>query len=233
MLTTPYPATIFIDSDNIVHISPLTGNIQSFECHISDIVDKNGDAYADYNDLISHVGDFFADALVRGGCPRTIYKATEKTEIADVDEHSLFNSSYSGVGRIIPSNSLRVGSVIYVKMNGLFTTLTGGSSTNKILLGDTQLETSSVTYLNNRTNYYIENEIIATVRSVGVNGSIIYQGRDLVQSSDTQYTLAMLPRKTLVPITIDTTVDNLFDMTFKWNTLGGSLVVSNAIIQIL
>lgn len=33
--------------------------------------------------------------------------------------------------------------------------------------------------------------------------------------------------------TIDTTVDNLFDMNFKWNTSGGSLIVSNAIIQIL
>ena len=72
-----------------------------------------------------------------------------------------------------------------------------------------------------------------TIRSIGANGKAILQGRDIAQSSDTQYTVSVLPRKTLEPVTIDTTVDNLFDMNFKWNTSGGSLIVSNAIIQIL
>lgn len=232
-LTTPYPATICIDSSNVVHIMPLVGNIQGYEVPFSEIVDGNGNAYSDYNDLIAHVGDFFADALVREGATRTIYKSTAKQEITSLNETSLFSPSYAGVGRLIPANSLRVGSVILVKSNGLFTTLSGATSTNKMLLGNTVLETSSATYLNNRTNYYIENEMILTVRSAGVNGSIIYQGRDLVQTSESQYTVSLAPRKTLVPITIDTTVDNLFDLRFQWSTAGNSIIVSNMMIQIL
>ena len=232
-LTTPYPATICIDSNNVVHIEPTSANVQGFEVPLSDIKKKDGTAYSDYNDLIAHVGDFFADALVREGCPRTIYKSAAKLEIAGLNKTSLFSPTYSGVGRLIPANSLRVGSIISVKSNGLFTTLSGATSINEMKLGNTLLESSTVTYLNNRTNYYIESEILLTVRSVGTNGSIIYQGRDLVQSSETQFTSSLFPRKTLVPITIDTTIDNLFDLTFKWGTAGCSLVVSNMIIQIL
>lgn len=232
-LTTPYPATICIDSSNVVHIMPLVGNIQGYEVPFSEIVDGNGNAYSDYNDLIAHVGDFFADALVREGCPRTIYKSAAKLEIAGLNKTSLFSPTYSGVGRLIPANSLRVGSIISVKSNGLFSTLSSATSINEMKLGNTLLESSTVTYLNNRTNYYIESEILLTVRSVGTNGSIIYQGRDLVQTSETQFTSSLFPRKTLVPITIDTTIDNLFDLTFKWGTTGCTLVVSNMIIQIL
>ena len=102
-----------------------------------------------------------------------------------------------------------------------------------MMFGSTLLESSEATYLNNRTNYYIENEIILTVRSIGTTGSIIYQGRDLVQTSDTQFTASLFPRKTLVPITINTTVDNLFDLRFKWGSTGNSIIVSNLIMQIL
>ena len=55
----------------------------------------------------------------------------------------------------------------------------------------------------------------------------------MVQSSDTQFTASLFPRKTLVPITIDTTVDNLFDLRFKWDSAGNSIIVSNLIMQIL
>ena len=55
----------------------------------------------------------------------------------------------------------------------------------------------------------------------------------MVQSSDTQFTASMFPRKTLVPITIDTTIDNLFDLRFKWDSTGNSIIVSNLIMQIL
>lgn len=233
ILTAPYPASMCIDANNIVHIRSLVGVMQDYDVPLSEIVDKTNTPYASYAALVNATADFFADALVRVGCPRTIYKAAAKLEITDTNTTSLFSPTYSGIGRLIPANSLRVGSVIYVKANGLFTTLSGATSSNEMKLGNTVLESSTVTYLNNRTNYYIENEIILTVRSVGANGSIIYQGRDFVQSSDTQFTASLFPRKTLVPITIDTTVDNLFDLTFQWGSLGNYLIVSNMIIQIL
>lgn len=232
-LITPYPATMKIDSNSIVTISSIAGDMQDFVVPLSDIVDGNSTPYLDYQDLVNHVGDFFADALVREGCPRTVYKSAAELEITNLDETSLFSDTYAGLGRLIPANSLRVGSVILIKANGLFTTLSGATSSNKMMLGNTLLESSEATYLNNRTNYYIENEIMLTVRSIGTTGSTIYQGRDLVQSSDTQFTASLFPRKTLVPITINTTVDNLFDLRFKWGTTGNSIIVSNLIMQIL
>ena len=83
----------------------------------------------------------------------------------------------------------------------------------------------------------IGNELAAAICKATLKGSHLTlkytEGIDIAQSSDTQYTVSMLPRQTLEPVTIDTTVDNLFDMNFKWNTSGGSLIVSNSIIQIL
>jgi hypothetical protein len=232
-LTTPYPATMKIDSNNIVTISSIAGDMQDFVVPLSDIVDINNTQYLSYQDLVNHVGDFFADALVREGCPRTVYKSAAKLEITNLNETSLFSDTYAGVGRLIPANSLRVGSVILIKANGLFTTASGATSSNKMMFGNTLLESSEVTYLNNRTNYYIESEIMLTIRSVGTTGSIVYQGRDLVQTSELQYTLSMQPRKILVPITINTTIDNLFDLRFKWGSAGNSIIVSNLIMQIL
>ena len=52
-------------------------------------------------------------------------------------------------------------------------------------------------------------------RSICTTRSVIYQVRDLVQTSDTRFTAYLVPRKILVPITINTTVDSLFDIRFK------------------
>ena len=138
-LITPYPATMAIDSNNIVTISSIAGDMQDFVVPLSNTVDENSTPYSSYQDLVNHVGDFFADALVREGCPRTVYKSAAKLEITDLNETSLFSNTYAGFGRLIPANSLRVGSVIFVKANGLFTTLSGATSSNKMMFGSTLL----------------------------------------------------------------------------------------------
>jgi hypothetical protein len=162
---------------------------------------------------------------------KVIYKALAPVVVNGTTESTLFSPTYKGIGRLIPANTLKVGDVIVFKNNGFFTTATGGTSAFRVKFGNLTLFTQNVTYANNRTNYYIELELITTIRSIGSTGVLISQGRAMIQSS-ISYGVEVNPLVTLVPITIDTTIDNLLDLTFQWGSAGQSITVSNTIIEL-
>lgn len=158
-----------------------------------------------------------------------IYTSYAKVTINDTLEHSLFSPTYKGRGLLIPKNTLREGDVYHVKFNGLFSTATAAASTHKIYFGNL-LITMNATYALNRVNYYIEQELLITVRSVGINGTLIFQGRTMVQNSS-QYDVSVSPITSNLPIALNTTIDNQIEQIFKWNTAGQELIVSNATIE--
>ena len=162
---------------------------------------------------------------------KVIYKALAPVVVTSTTESTLFSPTYKGVGRLIPANTLKVGDVIIFKNNGFFTTTTGATSSFRVKFGGTTLFTQNVTYANNRTNYYIELELITTIRAIGTTGVIIAQGSAMIQNNSS-YGIEVNPLVTLVPITINTTVDNLLDLTFQWGTTGQSITVSNAILEL-
>ena len=162
---------------------------------------------------------------------KVIYKALAPVVVTSTAESTLFSPTYKGIGRLIPANTLKVGDVIVFKNNGFFTTTTGGTSIFKVKFGNLTLFTQNVTYANNRTNYYIELELITTIRAIGATGTLIAQGRAVIQNTST-YGVEIGPLVTFTPITIDTTIDNLLDLTFQWGSVGQSITVSNAFIEI-
>lgn len=158
-----------------------------------------------------------------------IYTSYAKVTIDDTLEHSLFSPTYKGRGLLIPKNTLREGDSYRIKFNGLFSTATGATSTHKVYFGNL-LITMNAGYALNRVNYYIEQELLITVRSVGINGTLIFQGRTMTQD-DSQYHTSVAPIMSTLPIALNTTIDNQIEQLFKWNTAGQSLIVSNATIE--
>lgn len=158
-----------------------------------------------------------------------IYTSNDKVTVDGLTEKSLFSPSYTGRGLLIPKLTLRVGDVYLIKMNGLFTTATGAQSILKVYFGNL-IVSQNTTYSLNRTNYYIEQELILTVRAVGTNGSLIYQGRTIIQN-DNQYNVSVGPITTTAHVTIDTTIDNVINETFQWTAPNNSIIVSNAYIR--
>lgn len=196
-------------------------------------VDSNGveSNFADYNDFEIKCSDFFVNALIARAYSRTIYKATEKREITGLTEQSVFSPSFVGTGLALYPYELRVGDILVLEANGIITTAQRGISTFKIYIGETKVYEASVTYRNNRTDYGTRTRITFTVRSTGVNGSIIMQGFQTTQTSDTQYTNSTNWIRSTAPIPIDTTKSLPIDITFQWGNSGQSLTISNCYIQ--
>jgi len=163
---------------------------------------------------------------------KVIYKALAPVVLTSTTESTLFSPTYKGKGRLLLANTLKVGDVLILKNNGFFTTAINGISAFRVKFGNTTLFTQNVTYSNNRTNYYIELELIVTVRAIGSSGVIIAQGRAMIQNNSS-YGVEVNPLVTLTPITINTTIDNLLDLTFQWGNTGQSITVSNAYIELI
>lgn len=199
-----------------------------YEGLITDLKRENGTNYDSFNTLKSECLDFFVNAFTAVDPPvKALYKQQHKITIDDTLEHSLFDSVQD---LVIKANTLIAPKIIQVYFNGLFTTLSGASSTFTVKFGNTIIFNGNVSYLNNRTDYFIEGLYTFTVREIGINGKIILQGRDIILTSATQYTVALKESTLTQEVTIDTTVDNLLDILFKWNNAGCKLISSNGYI---
>lgn len=197
---------------------------------IAGLTDNIGTSYTNYDGLMAACADFF-DYAPGIGAVKNLLIAKAKVTINDTNAHSIFSTSYAGRGLNIKGNSLRSGDMVAVEMNGLFTSLAGATSDFRILFGNTELFSQNITYLNNRTNYVISQRVLITFREIGTSGVVILQGFTSIQTSETQFTSAFVPVKLIAPVSVNTTIDNLFDMTFRFNNSGNELIVSNAIVQ--
>lgn len=172
--------------------------------------------------------------LTKIGIIGTLYCSGALVTIEDLNETSLFSSvGFSpNSSRIIRANDLTVGSLIRMKLTGIFTTLLGATANLKIKIDGITLIDVLETFDNNREDYYFEKEITLNVRAIGSTGSLICQGRSLVQDGAAGQTL-LIPIKQTAPVAFNSEIDNLLDITFKWNSSGNSLKVSTSTIEIL
>ena len=141
---------------------------------------------------------------------KTRYVALAPVVINTTTPTSMFSSNFNGPGLTALANTLKVGQSFSLEFNGFSTTTQGAISTTIITFGNTVINTSSITHLNNRTNYYFYLKLIFTIREVGVNGSVIMQGHNIMQTSDSGG-IALNPKILYAPVAINTTIDNVLD----------------------
>ena len=119
-------------------------------------------------------------------------------------------------------------------IKGVFSAAAGATATLSVKLGGVTLKSIVESFPNNKIDYYYEKEIFFGARTVGANGTVIMQGKSLVQDGSTGQS-SLIPLVLTTPVTIDTTKDNLVEVLFNWTTENASnnLRVSEAVIEVL
>lgn len=133
----------------------------------------------------------------------------------------------------LPANFLTVGKTIRIKVVGIYSGLNTETPTVKIKLGNYVLVTSTQALPKTFTNVQFDTEFVFTCRSIGTNGTVIGQGNVTIFDGvaiTTSTTRALLM---MSPVTIDTTIPLLIDVTYKWSTAntGNSIRTTNVTIE--
>ena len=188
-------------------------------------------------------GDFWYDTTQKTYAARTagatsfssgvLYVGTSTVTVANsTTETSMLGT---GVGSAtLPANFAVVGRTIRVRSHGFISDTATPSSTIKIKLGAVTLITSTGSLPSGLSNAEVTFEFVFTFRSIGATGTVIGQGVSRITSGAFVSSAARALVMT-APVTIDTTIANAMDVTYKWGTASASNTISmtNPIIEVI
>lgn len=160
-------------------------------------------------------------------------QTADKTIGNTTTETSIFDG---GLGsRVLPAQSLKIGDTVRMRLMGYVSGTNGDASTIKVKVGASELVASTSNFPATVTGVFVEFLFEFTVRSIGSAGTVIGQGRSMFNASvgfgtPTVRGLQMVSGA----VAIDTTKDNLVDITYTWGTarVGNTLTITNAIVEI-
>ena len=161
---------------------------------------------------------------------RTMFsQTTDKTVANTVTETTLIDG---GVGNLtIQANSLKVGDTIRLALLGYHSGVSNPTIRVKVKTNSTvQLDTGAVGSANS-TNELVQLNALLTVRSIGASGSIIGHG----YYQELGAGIGNFPMVNTAAVTIDTTIDQVLDITVEWGTASASNTITstNVLIEIL
>lgn len=156
---------------------------------------------------------------------------TARTITNTTSELSFFSSPAAPT---IPANTLVPASTFRITVRGYYSSPATLPPTLRIRakIGAVDIaDTGAVTVPISATSYYYETSVLATIESIGATGEINATGYTILGTSVLASAFLLMPA---VFTNIDTTVDNLLDVTGKWGsaTTGAEVTQLNAIIEI-
>lgn len=163
-----------------------------------------------------------------------IFTQLKDKTIGNTDiETPLINTLGSKGSLLLPANILQVGSMLKFKMDGIYNDTSTPTATVRIKIGAVTIMTSALTVPANLTNAFFNAEFLITVRTIGVSGSICGEGITFIKDSATVGAPSMRVLQMLADVNINTTVDNLFDLTYQWGTASSSnsLTSRNLVVE--
>jgi len=178
------------------------------------------------------------DSIIMSGGTPSLFKPSF-VQIADKVlsnsnvETTIINSSGAKGSLVIPANTLKVGSIIRMKMDGIFNATGTPTGTIKIYLGGTTLVTSAAT-LSAFSGYFLEAEYLLTIRTIGATGTVCGQGKSFVKQPDTLTAGVFRDLRMTTDVTINTTVNNTINVTYQFSVASSSnsLTTRNLLIEI-
>lgn len=162
----------------------------------------------------------------------SLFSQTDEQIIINTnDEVSLFDGGRGSL--IIRSNDCEIGKTFRIKASGYVSISNGNEVTLRTKFGEVELYESVASVPATFTDRYFDLEWIMTYRSCGVNGSIIGNGRSLVEGGQGFATNTMRSMAMFEPIEIDTTKDNQIDMTYQYKiaSVNDYLVITTASVE--
>jgi hypothetical protein len=160
-------------------------------------------------------------------------QTADKTVGNTTTETSLFDG---GVGSlVIPKNTLKVGDTVRMRLMGYVSGTNGDASTIKVKLGASELVSSTSNFPATVTGVFVEFLYEFTIRSIGSAGTVMGQGRTMFNASVGFGTSTVRGlQMTSGAVAIDTTKDNLVDITYTWGTarVENTITITNATVEI-
>lgn len=161
---------------------------------------------------------------------RTLFcQTTDKTVANTASETSLIDG---GVGSlVIQANTFKVGDTIRLTLLGYHSGVSNPTIRVRVKTNSTvQLDTGAVGSANS-TNELVRLNALLTVRSIGASGSIIGHG----YYQELGAGIGNFPMVNTAAVTIDTTIDQVLDITVEWGTASASNTITstNVLIEIL
>ena len=154
----------------------------------------------------------------------SLFKQTGDVTIANtVTETTLIDT---GVGSLtIPANWLVVGRGLRVTARGYHSSSGNPTVTLRVKLGAVTLATAS-TAGGNGTNDAWEVSIDVVCRTIGGSGTVVVAGYYAEHHSNG----AQVGFSATSPVTVNTTISNVFDLTFEWGTASASNTITSQIL---
>lgn len=137
-------------------------------------------------------------------------------------ETSLINTTGARGSLVIPANSLKTGSILKFRIDGIIGDTGTPTATVKIKIGSSILINNTMTLTAFGQNFYFEATFFATIRTLGQSGKICGEGTTIIKDPSTITTGLMRSLNSATDITIDTTIDNTFDLTYKFSAASAS-----------
>jgi len=164
---------------------------------------------------------------------RLFTQLRDKTVSNTTSEVSLINTTGAKGSLLLPANILQVGSVLKFKMDGIYNDASTPTATVRIKIGAITIIESATTIPSNLTNAFFNAEFMLVVRSIGTSGSICGEGTTFIKSPTSVGAPAMRALQMLTDVNINTTIDNLFDLTYQWSaaSTSNSLTSRNILIE--
>lgn len=134
----------------------------------------------------------------------------------------------------LPANFATAGRSIRVRSYGYISNTATPSATLRIKVGSVTILTSTGSLPSGLSNALVEFDFTFRFATIGATGTIIGQGSTKITSGAFVSSVGR-PLVMTAPVTIDTTVGNLLDVTYQWGTASASntITMTNATIEVI
>lgn len=167
------------------------------------------------------------------------YVATADATVTNTTvESSLLSTTYQGVGKTLAANKLSVGSVIRVRVGGVYSipAALGGSLVVRLKLSSTTLASvtisSTLLGLLLQTDQTFDLSVSIVVRAAGANGSVAVTGSVNFMTTATAAPQTVKLQSNNVVTGINTTTGNDIDVTAQWSSASTSRSIKATVATI-
>jgi len=150
-------------------------------------------------------------------------------------ETSMFNDTGARGSRTIPADTLKVGDIIKIKSYGLLGSTGNPDSTLKVKMNAVEILGNTMAITTATQGLHFDLEAFFEIRSIGATGKISGFVKTFFKALDSITAGLFRVIQTSGDVTINTTIDQIIDVTYKWGTasVSNNVTSRNFTIEIL
>ena len=163
------------------------------------------------------------------------YRQIASKTCTSTSETSLIDDTGAKGTNVIPANTLQVGDVIMIDIEGQISGLSAATATLNIKYGSTVIATLAKPFTDTYTGIHFDVKATATVRAIGATGKLVLSGLVYLRNRSVQGSGITWPIGGTSEVTIDTTAESALDATIAWSAenAGNTITASQFVISSL